>query len=166
MSRKAAVRSVGVGSSPMTARAKSRPHTAHVHAWTRGAAGVSCTPSVAPQCGHASLVGSVTVDWSSSVTGHPQRRDPGSASGCDPRLEGDRVTGQRDAVQRQPQRRKPDTALRQVSPADPADQRFVGHQQMHSAVAQRHAHRARASMDSARAIILAAGSRTPGVPRP
>jgi hypothetical protein len=58
---------------------------------TRGVAGVSCTPSMAPQCGHASLVGSVTVDWSSSVTGYPQRRDPGSAGGCDPRLEGDRA---------------------------------------------------------------------------
>jgi hypothetical protein len=57
-------------------------------------------------------------------------------------------------------------AQRQVSPADPADQCFVGHQQMHSAVAWRRAHRARARMDSARAIILVAGSRTPGVPRP
>jgi hypothetical protein len=45
-----------------TVVAQCRPHAVHVHAWTVGGAGLGYTPWVAPQCGHAWSVWSVTVD--------------------------------------------------------------------------------------------------------
>jgi len=61
--RNAAVRSCGVGSTPITVHAQPIPHRVHFPAATSGGAGWGCTPWVAPQPGQSS-VGSATEQCS------------------------------------------------------------------------------------------------------